>query len=599
MGSIAIRLANEEPAQKEAIQRMLAAAPHRGRHIQIEALGRVALGVSNDGEIQRAWLFKAVNRCVAFSGALDNLDELREELERSGVQVPETSPAGIVAAAFARWGDDAPTRLRGVFVGAISDGTTLRVFRDHVGFQPLFYRYDAHGFTASNEAKQVIAGAGIPREPDLEGLEGILFGGSGRRKVALKGVERFPSGSIALVEPCRPPTFRLYWDPTGMLETSDLTLDETVLRLRELLEQAVRRCVTGRDAVSLSGGLDSPSVAAFAAPVHLERGGERLRAVSAVFPHLPSVDESRYIEIVCDYLDIPLRTYVPTARSLDDLEHWVRVLDAPVDTISIPAFAELYRTSRQAGARAVLTGELAEYVVTLQQHLLAHLLLHRRVRPFARRVREERQRGQPWRSITQPLVLSLSPPALATRYKRRYRRDWRGTPAWIDSDAVRGIGERPDLAHPARRRWLVSQVRATGQGHASSTLEADEICASYCGVQIRRPFADVDLWEFFLSMRAEIKFPTRTSKILIRRAVDGLLPDEIVWRRDKTAFDRHVLATAEWPELRRWILGSEHRIAGIDYGVLAERLSGEDMDVMELRWTRDLARVHAFLEQWA
>jgi hypothetical protein len=149
-----------------------------------------------------------------------------------------------------------------------------------------------------------------------------------------------------------------------------------------------------------------------------------------------------------------------------------------------------------------------------------------------------------------------------------------------------------------RTRWLDAQVRATGQGDPSPTLEADEICGASYGIRSRHPFADIDLWEFFLSLPAEIKFPNRTSKILVRRAIDGRLPDEIVWRRDKTAFDEHILRTAEWADLRKWILGAEHRIAGIDYGIIRRRLDDEDMDVLELRWARDLARVHAFLEQW-
>ena len=82
------------------------------------------------------------------------------------------------------------------------------------------------------------------------------------------------------------------------------------------MNQAVSRTVSGNDVVALSGGIDSPVVAAFAAARHAELSGRPLQALSAVFPHLPSVDELPYIELVRKRLDIPLQTYVPAARPL-------------------------------------------------------------------------------------------------------------------------------------------------------------------------------------------------------------------------------------------------------------------------------------------
>ncbi|MGH3114385.1 MAG: asparagine synthase-related protein, partial [Gaiellaceae bacterium] len=127
------------------------------------------------------------------------------------------------------------------------------------------------------------------------------------------------------------------------------------------------------------------------------------------------------------------------------------------------------------------------------------------------------------------------------------------------------------------------------------TAEADDICAAACGVDVRRPLADVDLWEFFLSLRAEQKFPDSVSKGLVRRTMAGRLPVEILERRDKTAFDAHYLAGADYPTLHGLLLDGELRLPGVDYGHLRLRLEDESMDVFELSWASDLARAHAFL----
>jgi len=597
MGALAISAPAGAAPASETVQRMLLAAPHRGGELRIDTVGRAAFGVSNDPELRDAWLGRANGRIAAFAGSLDNLSDLAVELGRGSRRpLDDANPAEVVLAAFAAWGDSAPAHFRGVFSGAVADDERVWCFRDHLGFKPFFYREDARGFFAATEAKQVVAGAGIPREPDLDGIQGILFGGP--RKLGIRGVERFPSSSTGSVDRSGRVRFTGYWDPEKLLETARLTPAETIERLRELMHQAVSRTVSGNDVVALSGGIDSPVVAAFAASRHTELSGRPLQALSAVFPHLPSVDELPYIELVRDRLNIPLETYVPAARPLDRADFWADLLDGPVDTLSIPEVAEISAHTRRLGARRLLTGELFEYVVCMRQHVIAHLILHGRWRSAGRRLAEERARGFSWSSILRPHAVALLPPSIATRYVRLRNRDHADLPAWLERGRVSGLGYRRDLQYPARRRWLEAQLAPTGRGGSSSTIEANEICSAYHGIQPRTPLTDIDLWEFCLSLRAETKFPNRVVKVLVRHAMEGLLPEEILWRKDKTGFDAHVMATAEWDEIRRWTIESKHRIAGIDYAALDARLQSHAMDSFELGRARDLARAHAFLSLW-
>jgi asparagine synthase (glutamine-hydrolysing) len=597
VGALAIVHSRSAPPDAAVVERMLQAAPHRGPELAVRVCGQAALGVSNDPEFRDAWIAEDDSAVAVFAGTLDNREELAAELRRDGVELGRADPAVVVLAGFRAWGDRLAERLRGAFTGGISDGSTLRCFRDHIGFRSLFFRDESRGVFVATEAKQIVAGAGVTREPDLEGLENLFWGGG--PKNALRGIERFPRGSRGTLHSDGSWSVTGYWDPAGLLETARLTVDDACDRLLELFDQAIGRTVTGTDAIWLSGGIDSPTVAAFAAPRHLELAGRPLRAVSAVFPHLPSVDERHYIELVSDYLKLELHTYVPQARSLDDIEFWVRILDAPVDTLSIPETAEGLLQARRSGARTVLSGELFEYAATARQFAVAHLILHGRWRAAARRVREQRKRGRPWLSIVRPLLLEMAPPFVATRVARWRERDYRHLPMWMDVEKAGGRGYRPDLAIPARRRWSWLQLTSVGAGSASPNMDANEICAAYCGARLRYPLVDVDLWEFLLRLPAEVKFPDRVLKRLVRDAMHGRLPEEILWRRDKTSFDEHVLGTAEYPELRRWILGTNgYRMPGVDYRLLAERLEREELGVFELQRSRDLARIHAFVSQF-
>ena len=440
------------------------------------------------------------------------------------------------------------------------------------------------------------AGAGIAREPDVDAVEAMFFGRFDARGTMLRGIDRFPRASTARIGPDGRAAFRRYWDPEPLLESARITLPEAREHLTELLDRAVARTLTGADAISLSGGIDSPTIAAFAAPRTVELTGEPLQAVSSVYPEDPGVDESHWIELVSERLGLRLHAYTPTSKPLDDAERWVDVLDGPVDTMSIPELAENYTVARELGARSVLTGEMAEWVFTFGQHLIGHLVLHGRVRASTAWVRDQRARGVSWSRVARRAGPSLLSPRLALGYRRlRGREDFRQLPSWVDPDAAGSPGPRPDLARPARRRWLEHQLDPL-VGVGAYSFDADALCAAVCGVHVRRPLVDVDLWEFVLSLPAEVKFPDALPKSLLRESVRGRLPDELLDRTDKTFFNDFALRTADYEGIRRLALASELRIEGVDYALLAERVEARDLDVVELLWAYDLARAHAFLE---
>lgn len=601
MGSIAVALVRSGQADTEIAERMLGAAPHRGADREVAVEGQAVLAVSRDGSIRDASLAREDGWVAAIAGDVDNRAELNEELARGGFQVGSDSAAATVLAAFRAWGDTAPGRMRGNFAGAVSDGTEVRFFRDQLGFQTLFLRDGDESFLAASEAKQVLAGANADREPDIDGVTDIFYGRLPERRTAVKGVERLPKASLGRAGATKGLSLHGYWDPSGLLETARLTVPEAAERLAELLEQAVVRAVSGNDAVALSGGVDSPTVAAFAAPRHVELSGRPLTAISSVYPDQPSVDEKHYIDLVSNHLGLDLHTFVPHNSPLDDIVYWVDALDGPWDTLQIAEAAETYRIARELGVRQLFTGEMAEAVATMGGPMFAHLLLHGRVGAAAGWLRSNRSRGRTWGSLAREVLPSLLPAAFGVRYARIRRDHYRTidlqlVPAWVDSAGIRELGVRKELTLPMRKRWPQAQLRGVVVPTGPSE-EADELCAAHMGLQVRMPFADVDLWEFFLSLPAEVKFPdmTNVTKELIRRAMRGRLPDEHLDRRSKTYFNEHVSDTADYEGLRRLVLGSEFRVDGVDYKRLGEGLERRDLSVNDIVWAYDLARAHAFV----
>jgi hypothetical protein len=128
--------------------------------------------------------------------------------------------------------------------------------------------------------------------------------------------------------------------------------------------------------------------------------------------------------------------------------------------------------------------------------------------------------------------------------------------------------------------------------------EADATVQSICGVLNRRPWVDVDLAEFFISLPAEVKYPDFRFKTLVKRLLRGRVPDEILDRTDKTYFNTRILGTVDWDSLRRWLVGSPYRMPGIDYGLLEETIDRREFTIADFKWAVDLAKTHAFMALW-
>jgi asparagine synthase (glutamine-hydrolysing) len=594
-----IAILGKHARPNEALARKtLATTPHPAECVTLRTLGNCVLGVANGADFVDSAISSAGDMIAAVSGRLDNASELHRSLTASGTAPASKSDADIVVAAFRTFGTEAPNRMRGAFAGIVTDGRNVWCFRDHIGFRPLFYRDDPTAFVAASESRQVAVGAQIAEEPDLKVVEQIFFGHMpSDMPAALKGVSRLAQATTLTVSGEKGVSLRQYWHPIELVESARLGADDIRDRFLELLAQAAARSLVGNDLILLSGGLDSPAVAAFAAPEHLRRTGRPLGALSAVFPHLPSVDERHYTELVAERFGIDLHTFRLSARALDDVDEWCRRFACPIPTLSYPELSESYKLARQLGYRNVISGEFAEFVFASPMHLVQHLLTHGRLRALTKLLIVEHRRGDSVPRLTARLLATFVPGGLANRYFHWRRLDIpERIPEWIDARRVNERPYRQDFVPPSWQRWRRLQVGGT---HGATVMgEADVTCATMAGVTNRRPLADIDLWEFFLSIPAEVKFPDLRYKTLPRAMLRGVLPDEIIDRKRKTVFDDHVMAQVDYPTLRRLLVEPRHRIPAVDYTRLAQRIERQDFKRFDWFWAKDLARAHAFLNAW-
>jgi asparagine synthase (glutamine-hydrolysing) len=575
------------------VRRMLASAPHRGTPSDVAVIGRCTLGVSSPEGVQEASLAVQSGLGVAFAGVLDNAADLVQDLRRLGVTNQFPTTADLLVSVFGHLGDSAVRDLRGIYSAVVTDGSYIKFFRDHLGLGTLFFRHDQSGTFVATEVKQILAGSGIRREPDFAFLEKMLFGidQDDESPCAFLGVSRAPKASITVATADSSPQSQRYWWPEEIVETGRFSQEETAERFDEAMACAVERTTTGDDLIALSGGLDSPTIAAYAARLRLDQG-KRLSALGMIYPDFPSCDESGYIHEVAEYLDIPLHTYQPPPPTLERLADWVQLYDGPWPVWLVPQAEDFYSHARALGFRTILNGEMAEFVADMRRGLFPHLVWQGRLGAAGRYLGNHRRQGKSLRRIGREVAGAFIPRS-AVRFRRRSRPGVT-IPRWIDS--VRVADRDSAMVGATRNQWRETQSQVI----FGPTLVTDvfEICQAASGVRVRMPWADVDLWEFFLSLPAEVKFPDGRMKPLVRDLMRTKIPDSIVERKDKTVLNEFVIASIDYPSLRKWLINPDQRMPGVNYELLAEHLEREDLDLFGYVWAKDLAGIQAFLAQW-
>src|SRR5438876_2683011 len=567
-----------DAAAAHLVTGMLPAVPDRGSRPHLARAGSFVLGLAADERLpdegsiceDRGWAAVVV-------GTLDDVREQKEGASAALV-VLETVRAG---------GPEALNRLRGVFATVVTDGRRVWAARDHVGTETLYYHEIPGRLLLVSEPNQLEAIPGIRLEPDVEVVEAIFYGEESElRRSVHRGVFRLGMASYLEWSETGSRVSR-YWRPEALLETARLTPGEITERFDELMCRAVRRTVRDRTAVLLSGGIDSPAVAAYAGTPHPHVVG----AISAVYPHNPAVDERGLIEMLAGTYGLELQTFTPGPLKLDRLAEWVRTFDGPWSAWHPGWSEQSYRFAAERGYSVVLTGFFAELLTDLSWGLVPHLVATGRVRPALAYLADQRARGGSRASMLRTLV-STFVPRWAMSLRRR-RRPATLIPGWMDA---RGVAQRDEAEAAAPRAlWKRSQLGFLGGPQPS--MDAYAKLQARCGVRARHPWSDVDLWEFFLSLPAEAKHPDARSKALLRNVLRGRLPDVILDRR-KMVFNAYITDQIDYASLRGWLVEPPVHLAGIDYEKLAERLAAGDLPMSEFMWAKDLATAHAFLAQW-
>lgn len=557
------------PVGRHEAERMITALAHRGPdgvgtwNAGPAALAHAALWTTPQARRAQQPLVDDAGYVITADARLDNRRDLLAELGPTDRTPGEVSDAELILRAYVRWGEDCAPKLVGDFAFAIWDISRRRLFcaRDHIGVKPFYYHGTPTLFLFASEIKALLTSPAVPYRLDPQRVADHLAGFfDDRVSTFYRDICRLPAGHVLTVGRAGM-RIRAYWSLDARREIrlgSDQAYAEA---FRECFAEAVRSRLQSDQPAGclLSGGLDTSSIVATAR--HLGGGDGPLDTFSAIFPSLPGselkrIDERAYIDAIVRQGGIDAH-YVrgDLLSPLGEVDRTLWHLDEAFAAPNLYLHWSLYGTARAHGVRALLDGIDGDTTVSHGLELLPVLARTGRVAALSRELRALGRRhgaGTPgllWRFALQPLI----PPAFrqATRRVRRRR------PACLAHTAIRpefarrmGIVERVDAFDRKQERPVRSAREAHGRAMQSGlipyALELADKAAAAFDVEPRYPFFDRRLMEFCLALPPEQKLREGWSRFVMRRAMDGLLPDRVRWRSSKASlapnFKRRLLA---------------------------------------------------------
>ncbi|MGP3696213.1 asparagine synthase-related protein [Rhodobacter sp. NSM] len=565
-----------DPAEAEGrVLAMLAGMRRRGPEVQVLALpGGVVLG---QGErILRGdpgpWRLRPGGPVLAGTVRLDNGDDLRARLG-----LPEATDAGIVLAAYERWGLDLPRHLDGDFALVLWDPAAGRLvgLRDRFGVCPFLYRATPQAVAVASDIEALVAAfpASSPALDEVWIAEFLAGQPTCARRTVLRGISRLEPAHMLVVEKGRTEV-RRYWH----LEVEPRPRADPPEALLELLERSVAARMSGGAVGSmLSGGLDSGTIAMLAG----RRLAGPLPVISMTFDECPEIDERAWIARIGQAGNFR-QTWVDGREAAGGgIAELLEEQGAPFFAPNLPTSRWLYRRAADAGLEILLDGHGGDEVISFGVSRLAELAgdaewrtLWRSTAPVAGLFGGSR--GAFFLTSVAQGARSRWLRGLARRLNAGSRRDpkaWRRAlnPALV---ARTGLVQRLREAAGAPRRGATDDIRqhvhALTAPHFGTSLEVLDRAAAICCVEPRYPFLEWRLVEHCVAQPASAKFHDGLTRALLRDATRGVLPEEVRLRVRKTDFTPDVRARvlSDWShELDRLSGGDPGQVA--DFADLA------------------------------
>ncbi len=500
------------------------------------------------------------NSWIIFNGEIYNYLELREELLAKGFSFRTQSDTEVVINLYEAYGPEFVKKLRGMFALAIYDIKKDRIIltRDHVGIKPLYYAIKPgnRNLVFGSELKTILQFPGINRELDQEATDYFLTLEYIPAPLSMfKSIRKLPPGHLLIYDKkMQAPKIEKYWDVAeservlnSRAGTKKPDFNELKEEFRQLLTESVKMRMIADVPLGafLSGGVDSSAIVSAMAGL----SDQKIKTFSIGF------EEKSYSEL--KYSDIVSKKFATdhyTRNLSPDIDELVLYLadfwDEPLgDFSNFPTYL-VSKTAREK-VTVVLSGDGGDEIFGGYEHYIAQKLARFVDFPLFR----------PFHKLSSNLTHLFPPSELTKGFINRIKRFSEGLgnshadrhfrwmlflsamqkkqlygPRFLDDHYLQPLNKREPFAHYFRQseeflginKDLFLDFKTYMVDNILVKVDRMSMATS---LEARVPLLDYKMVEFAFSLPAAYKLDGSTTKWFFKKAMEGILPDEIIYRR--------------------------------------------------------------------
>lgn len=526
---------------------------------------------------------------IVYNGEIYNYIELKKELMQMGFSFNTHSDTEVILAAYAAWGAKCLDKFDGMFAFAIWNAKENKLFaaRDRFGEKPFYYKRIDNALWFASEMKAFYA-IGFRRQMNEKML--LLFLTNGFTDTPADASVTFDT-QISQLPPAHFMTYELrgdkpvfkverYWDlddRSAVGWSEDESVDLLSIFLRSSVALRFRSDVPV--GTSLSGGLDSSSIAAFASKIKLHSNS--YKCFSAVFPGFEK-DESSYSRLVAQWCGLEQIVVTPSVDDLlKDMQQFLYMQEEPVGSASVYAQYKVYELAKQHGVTVLLDGQGADEVLAgYTKYFNWYLQELIKERPGNLRSELSAMRANNvevewgWKNHVASYLPGQTAKQLKKRVLNKIKADENIAADFREANTDASLVQKP--AVNTLNDILYFNLCKTGLPELLRYADRNSMAHSR---ELRLPFLSLEFVQFCFMLPTAFKINNGYTKWILRQRMERELPKNIVWRTDKIGFEPPQRQWMQNNKVQEMIIAAKEKLVGqriLNASVLNKKIQPQD-----------------------
>lgn len=480
---------------------------------------------------------------MVYNGELYNYKEVREQLTQKGYTFHTTGDTEVVLTAYHAYGKDCLEHFDGMFALAIWDKEAGKLFcaRDRFGEKPFYFQQDDNNgsFCFASELAALLD-TGTDASIDETMLYQYLTHGFTKMpnqpwKTFYKKIFQLPPAHTLTYDLASDSwEIQSYWDLDNV---SCADQHHAVDHFSALLKKSVKQRLRADVAIgtSLSGGIDSSSIAAFMATEQ-----PNYKTFSAIFPGFEK-DESKNIFELTKYLGSELFTISPNDQDFAErIQEVILHHREPIGSASVFAQYLVYEKAAQEGIKIILDGQGADESLAGYRKY-THWYLQELIKTVG--WKEATRQAQAFKQNTfldhwgwKNFLAAYLPSVTAWQLEKKVISEQKSC-TWIHPDFAATAHNRLAIHKPIVEKLNDIQYHDLRIMGLEELLRYADRNSMAHGVEVRLPFLSHELVQYVLRLPADYRMRNGYTKWMLRACMHPFIPNDIIWQKGKIGFE--------------------------------------------------------------